>query len=471
MRLFSKIFLCAALVLSMAVLFSGYLLITYSYENAITRERDRVLIQYQYDKFTVQSKLIAYARNQPERSIPDDLTLTNFATELNGQVTFFSEDRELLISDFPEYVPYTIFALLNEVSEDAIVHSIQTIDGNAYIMVCSRVTQSGISLYLLIATDIDPIVTQKHWMIQRFGYVYFITLGCSMMLIFALTAFITKPIKRLTKAAERIAHGNYNEDLSVSAKDEIGELSASFNKMTDAINDKIHALSENARQKEEFVANFSHELKTPLTSVIGYADMLYQKNLSPEEIKKASWFILNEGLRLEALSIKLMDLIVLNKQDFVLEEVLADELLQSVLDGFHPVMKEQNVKTQIIADPAYIKVEYDLFKTLLINLVDNAIKAGSTEIKIIGKNMQGCYCISVMDNGRGIPETELQKITEAFYTVDKSRSRKQHGVGLGLALAAKIAEIHGSVLLFESREHEGTVVKIKLHCERGGEDA
>jgi len=466
MRLFAKIFLCAVLVISAAVLFSGYLLITLSHENAALRETDRALTQYQYDKFSVQAGLISNTESLPEGEPPDDTILSGFSSDLNGQAAFFSEDKTLLYSNLPEPAD---FSLLDGVSDSTIVHQIQKIGDRSYLMVCGKLTQSGISLYLLIATDISTVVAQKELMIQSFEKVYFITLGLSLVLILILSALLTRPINRLAKAAARIAGGNYDERLSVSSGDEIGVLSENFNLMADAIEDKINELSANARQKEDFVASFAHELKTPLTSVIGYADMLYQKPLQPEQVKDAAWYILNEGLRLEALSLKLMDLIVLNRQDFMLEEMPSDELFQNIAGGLKPLFEEKRVSLHMKVYPAYVKVEYDLFKTLMLNLIDNGIKAGCGEIHITGKPNGSRYLVSVSDNGRGIPSSELDRITEAFYMVDKSRSRKQHGAGLGLALASKIAEIHGSSLEFRSSEGVGTVVKINLICGRSGD--
>ena len=347
---------------------------------------------------------------------------------------------------------------------------IQNVGDENYITVSGKITQSGVTMFLLIATDISGVIAQKEQMMRSFVQIYFITLLLSMVLILALSAFITRPIKRMNKAAFGISRGRYSERLPVSGGDEIGELSDSFNLMADAVEGKIHELMENARQKEDFVANFAHELKTPLTSVIGYADMLYQKTLTTEQVKDAAWYILNEGLRLEALSLKLMDLIILNRQDFTLEEMRSDELLTNIAGGLKPMLDEKNVTLQFNVHPAYIMVEYDLFKTLILNLIDNAIKAGCGKIEITGRQSDNIYSISVTDNGRGIPASELARITEAFYTVDKSRSRKQHGAGLGLALAERIAVIHGSSLEINSGEGVGTIVKIDLIHEKGACD-
>jgi signal transduction histidine kinase len=163
-----------------------------------------------------------------------------------------------------------------------------------------------------------------------------------------------------------------------------------------------------------------------------------------------------------------MDLIILNRQDFVLEEFPADELLHNIADTLKSLLSNENVRFELEVVRDYIKVDYDLFKTLLLNLIDNAVKAGSTEITLTGGIMRESYRISVLDNGCGIPSDEINRITEAFYMVDKSRSRKQHGAGLGLALASKIAEIHGSRLEFVSAPGKGTTVSLYLQLEGGG---
>lgn len=454
MRLFAKIFLCATIVLSVALSLSGYLLISSSYSNAIRRETEHALDEYQYNKFSVQAALLTQMDNFQEV----------FSENYDSKVALFAEDKSLMFSSLPEE---SHFEILDMVYDDTLIHRIEQVGLRQYIMVCGRLAQSGRILYLLVASDMSSIGMQKEEMIQSFGRIYFLMLGVSMFSIFVLAILLTQPIKSLTKAAMCIARGDYDKRLSASSSDEIGELSKSFNMMADAIEEKMEELSVNAQQKEDFVANFAHELKTPLTSVIGYADMIYQKELSRDDVKDAARYILDEGLRLEALSIKLMDLIVLNRQKFVLEEMLASELLEDIVQSLMPSFAEKNIDVQLEAEHAYMKVDYDLFKTLLLNLIDNSIKAGCTKIEISGKQCGIRYCIGISDNGCGIASCEIKRITEAFYMVDRSRSRKQHGAGLGLALVSRIAEIHGASLQFTSEERKGTLVEISLPWEEG----
>jgi len=463
MRLFAKFFLCATFVISIALLISGYLLISLSHESAIGRETERALNQFQFDRFTVQANMIANADGLMEGT--GHSMFNRLSSELSGLTAFFGEDKQLIYSALPSQ---TDFSLLGDITNNAHIIEFQTVDGTNYIMVCGKIIQSGITLYFLIANDISTVIAQREYMTQSFITIYAFTILFSMVMILILAALIVRPIKRMNRAAAKMAQGHYDERLRIRSGDEIGELSKSFNLMADAIEEKIHELSENARQKEDFVANFAHELKTPLTSVIGYADMIYQKNLPSEQTKDAAWYILNEGLRLEALSLKLMDLIVLNRQDFVLEEMNTEELFEDISGSLKPMLEDKSVSLHLNIQPAYIKVEYDLFKTLMFNLIDNAVKAGCRKIDVSGKQNKNRYSISVIDNGRGMPQSELAKITEAFYTVDKSRSRRQHGAGIGLALVSKIVEIHGSTLSFNSAENVGTDVRFDLACGRGG---
>jgi signal transduction histidine kinase len=451
-RLFAKLSICATVIVGLALSLSGYLLISSSYRNAIQRETERALDEYQYSKFAVQAAVITNPENFQEV----------LRLDYDSQMALFAEDRSLVFSNLSFEIQFEPRYM---VSDNTVAYRIEKTASKPHIMVWGRVVQSGKTFYLLVASDISSLSNQKKAMVQSFGRVYFLTLGISLLLVFVLAALLSRPINRLTQVSMEIAGGQYDKRICVSSDDEMGDLSSSFNSMADAIEEKIDELSTSARQKEDFVANFAHELKTPLTSIIGYADMIYQKSLSGQDIKNAASYIIDEGLRLAALSSKLMDLIVLERQDFILEEMRADEVLQNIVESLLPLVTEKAVELQLDTDPAYIKVDYDLFKTCILNLIDNSIKAGSTKIIVSGKRYGRRYCIGVADNGRGIPLCEIERITEAFYMVDKSRSRKQHGVGLGLSLVSRIAEIHGATLKFTSEEHKGTLVELNLFCE------
>lgn len=511
MRLFTKIFLCGVLVCGLAFSISGYFLLHYSMENSMAREAEFALQQYQYDKFTVQSAFLDYSDftvtmlmtdeyGQEEDDIiiwkvlpetqhgfgtekgggmqgpgdsgflernraleePAEEIFSFLAEEISVPVAFFAKDKTLLYSE----IEGMDLSFLDALSENAHAYRFLTGPRGSCVLVGSEMECGGERIYFVTEWNIDTTVGQQEMLQQYFRRCYLAAMGVGMVLFGILSVLLTGPLKRMSRAASRIAQGDYGERLDMAGKDEIGELALSFNRMADAVEEKIEELSEAAREKEDFVANFAHELKTPLTSIIGYADMIYQKELPREAVRDASFYIWNEGMRLEALSLKLMDLTVLGRQEFPLEEMGAEELLQDVAEGLRPFLEENRITLRLEAEDAYIRVDYDLLKTLLINLMDNSRKAGCRRIELTGRIEDAGYRICVEDDGCGMEQEELTRITEAFYMVDKARSRRQHGAGLGLALADRIARVHGCELVFQSGKGEGTKVSFTLIYEQ-----
>ena len=231
---------------------------------------------------------------------------------------------------------------------------------------------------------------------------------------------------------------------------------------------ELEHLQELASRREDFIASFAHELKTPLTAIIGYADMLRSKEMPPKSRFTAAGYIFSEGKRLEALSLKLLDIMVVGKQDFEKRRYDAGVLIREVAAVTVPSVSEEGISLDIRWEKAEIAIEPDLFKTLLINLVDNARKASKRgqSIELFGKNEEEGYAFYVRDYGRGMKQEDIEKITEPFYMVDKSRSRAQNGAGLGLALCKRIAQLHGTSLEYASQPGQGTTVRVLL---AGGE--
>ena len=176
----------------------------------------------------------------------------------------------------------------------------------------------------------------------------------------------------------------------------------------------------------------------------------------------------SEGKRLETLSLKLLDLLVLEKEDLPLQPVSPKALIEDMAREFRPILEPKQIELSCRCQEGACNLEPDLFKSLLYNLMDNARKAmdetGGRVLIQSEMTEDGCR-IRVADNGRGMPQAALDKITEAFYRVDKSRSRAQGGAGLGLALCRRIVELHRGDIQFASREGVGTCVTL---CLRGG---
>lgn len=229
----------------------------------------------------------------------------------------------------------------------------------------------------------------------------------------------------------------------------------------------INSLKKEIEKRETFVADFTHELKTPMTSIIGYADMLRSYDLAEQERREAADAVYREGKRLERLAMRLLDLIVLKNEAAVLSPIHTEMLFESLRASLRFLPQKYGVSVNLQTEPAVICAELTLLLSLLYNLADNACKAspkGET-VRICGTADGAWYRISVADRGCGIPEQSLERITEPFYMEDKSRSRGQGGAGLGLALSKRIAELHQTRLVFDSAVGCGTTVSIKLKLE------
>jgi signal transduction histidine kinase len=452
MRFFTKLFLCVTLVLTVALSFAEYFTASASFGNAMDHQIEEALQQHQLVKYALQADILT-ALGQGTLS---QNGLQDLAKQTGEELSVLLELEELSADEKAQAITDLTYSVSQEGEREMLA-------------VVSCFAQSGYLLRLTTTQDISYVFQESQALEQSCAKVFLLAAGAGALLTLLLSWLLTRPIKRLEQTSQAFAQGDYNARLVPTSRDEIGDLTRTFDQMADTIQEKIAALERAVEQREDFVANFAHELKTPMTSIIGYADTLYQRKLPADQVQEAAGYILNEGLRLEALSFKLMELITLEKQSFLLEEMELTPFFQDMQESIRTPAAQRGVEVRFQWDDGYVRMEYDLFKTMVLNLLDNGLKSGGTQVTVTGSHQENGYVLAVADNGRGIPAGELKRITEAFYMVDKSRSRKEHGAGLGLALCQRIAAIHGATLTFESQEGVGTTVKVWLPLDEEGE--
>ena len=219
-------------------------------------------------------------------------------------------------------------------------------------------------------------------------------------------------------------------------------------------------------RQERFMGSFAHELRTPMTAIIGYADLLRGQTLTPEEQRQAAAYIFSEGKRLENLSQKLLELLVLGRDEADLQPASPSDIIKGLVSYMGPYYGEFGMEIALDCQPGQCMLDAGLFRSLLVNLLDNARKAmegrKGTVFIMCRMTKSGCR-LSVSDRGRGIPEEALEHLTEAFYRADKSRARAQGGAGLGLSLCREIVRLHSGSLRFESQVGVGTTVTAVLN--------
>lgn len=270
-----------------------------------------------------------------------------------------------------------------------------------------------------------------------------------------------KPLQELNENAKNIAEGFYHQRIVVNRKDEVGQLGENFNKMAEAVEVRTNRLRESEQRKTIFMGDLTHELKTPMTAISGYAQTLLSARISDEDREEALTYIIEQCRRLERLSRKMTNLLELGQNaELELEEVAIKKLFSSAAMSCEMILKNKKIALQIVEQGEYFIVDFDLMTDVLINLLDNAVKASEEGAKIVLRATD--RCIEVQDFGRGIPKDEQNKILEPFYMVDKSRSRKNGGAGLGLALVSLILEKHNIKMSIVSELGEGSRFILKF---------
>ncbi len=302
-----------------------------------------------------------------------------------------------------------------------------------------------------------------------------VLIGAGITLLIALTASyfisksITSPIKDMTDTARKIATGDFSKKARSGRRDELGELADSLNAMSDELQQKMENLRKMDKMRTDFVANVSHELKTPLTLICGYIETLQDRALNDPEM--APRFIAIVKDHCDRLCNIIDDLLSLSELELSTESINAStfdlaSLAEDVTLGFGHALdgKDQTLRIDTIGENFEITADAEKIEQLLANLVDNSIKytgrAGKIRITIEDRN--DSIHIAVEDNGIGIPEQDIDRVFERFYRVDKARSREAGGTGLGLGIAKHIVLAHGGSIRLESRVKRGTTVHVTL---------
>ena len=315
------------------------------------------------------------------------------------------------------------------------------------------------------AYDIPEVYATRHQQLVSFRKIFVLVIGIEIVVSYFLAMILTRPLQKLSQVSKQIADGDYSVRVPVHTEDEIGELSVSFNYMTEQLIEKLMKLDQLLKNQEEFMGSFAHEMKTPLTSIIGYADLMRMEALSKEEQKRSMWVLfIQKGKRLQNLSFKINETSCFEKST-VSDEKTRFRANDSRSSYIHAVsFKRTRYSCEFKFKKSNCKIEPDLLKSLILNLIDNALKSMNSGgiLTVEDRAIQEGAKIYISDTGCGMPKDEISKITEAFYRIDKSRSRKQGGVGLGLAICKEIVRIHQGEMRFISQQGKGTTVIITI---------
>lgn len=335
----------------------------------------------------------------------------------------------------------------------------EEIGGRQILITGSNVNVRNERYAVYVVEDITGVYESITRMVWRFALIGGVGILLGFVLIGLLVRRSMQPLAVLKTAAGRIAAGGYGERATVLSKDEVGALANDFNRMAEAVENHIGELIETAERQRLFIGGVTHEFKTPLTTVILNADTLQNAYMDEEKRQTALSYIERQCKWLERMTQKLLKLITL-KQDIELKPSSVPQLFERVEESMAETLRQRDTRLISECKLNTLSMDADLMQSVLINLVDNASKASAPGQAVTMRAYDDV--IEVSDNGIGIPESELARITEPFYVVDKSRSKKLGGSGLGLALVKEIVNAHGAALEIESSVGVGTTIRVRF---------
>lgn len=459
-----KIMLSMLCLLALLFGTGGSLLIAQSFESSLDRQEESARDSHQLilDALAAVSSLDAWTTSNDASSLIERLHAQSASSWT--AMRFSSEDKVLYESGA------TGLGFADDRSGIDAGHSalFTLSDGDRRYVQLTGALVIGDELYYLDAVhDLTPLYETRDQQQAAFRTIFLVLIVCCAAMAWGIAWFLTKPLSLLSHAARELASGNLAHRSNVRSSDEVGALSADFDAMAQQLERSVHDMQQSLERQERFMGHFAHEVKTPMTSIIGYADLMRHDGLDPADRADAASYIFSEGKRLENLSLKLLDLFVVGKTDFHLDEHEPAQLVEDAVANEKPRCEEAGANLTCRCERGLCLLEPDLVRSLLLNLIENARKAvdGAGVIRVTCTMLPDGCRLRVEDTGKGIPEEALPQVTEAFYRADTARSRAEGGAGLGLSLCARIAQLHHGDLHIESSPGRGTRVTVDL---RGG---
>ncbi len=393
--------------------------------------------------------------------------VNKYGDTLNSRIIIIDEEKRVVADSNDEFNFLTLELI--EV-EESLKGEIST--NNYYFRDIGHVMYIGypvifedeINGSVFISESINNLYEKVNSLIYKIKVLIIVISFLIIVGLYLLTYFFLKPINKFYPAIENIKKGDLGQKVDIKTRDEFNLLGEAFNSMTVRLN-------EVDEQRESFVANVSHELKTPLASIkLLTENLLLQEDIEKKVYREFLEDINDEIDRLNNIVTELLSLVDLDKNKLKLNYQIAylNYILEKIIEQLNPLAKEKNIKLVLEEiDRIQIKMDKDKIKQAIINIVHNAIKYSeeNTVVKVSLYSDKSYATIKVSDTGYGIPKESIPYIFDRFYRVDKARSRKTGGTGLGLSISKQIINMHHGTINVKSRVGKGTTFYIKIPLE------
>lgn len=471
MKLWQKIFLSSLMLIILTLNIVSVILLNNSHRLIIEREQSHAINEHEY--FTaVFINAITYEKLASGTIALDTYEITKVAVNVvNGQkldAVIYNDSKTISaknISDKLNSLIHDNFINDIDTAKSEYKTSVFTVDDKKIMVIGSAIDVEDMTYFIVTACDISEIYTMKK---QQSDFIRQVSIGASAvvsLILLIMTIILLRPLKRLNVYTKEIAGGKYNMRIRQKGSLEFCQLADNMNTMAEAVQSHARKLENIAESRQTFIANLAHEMKTPLTSILGFADLLrIKKHISDSERTEYANTIVEETKRLRSLSGKLMELITIGGTEIEKKPVSLPKLIIKTKTALTPLLDKNKVSLVCNYEDITFSADEELFKSLLYNIIENAVKASPMGEKIVLNSAmyEGDAVITITDYGTGMSKKDMQRVFEPFYMVDKSRSRKAGGAGLGLALCAEIAKLHNAVLEIDSKIGKGTTIFITI---------
>ncbi|GLB60081.1 sensor histidine kinase [Cytobacillus sp. NCCP-133] len=320
-------------------------------------------------------------------------------------------------------------------------------------------THNGKNYALFLRPDIKLLFNEMHLL---FAWLLAFTIILSIIMVVFSTKYLVRPISKLTKATKSLSNGDFNVELDINRYDELGELSHSFQRMAN----KLEQMDD---MRKEFISNISHDIQSPLSNIKGYTNLLENASTSSKERVQYVSIINGEIRRLSTLTKQLLLLASLDRNDDILKKKTFNvgQQMKDLIRNYQWLVSEKGIMlsyslpdTEIIGDPSLLNTVWD-------NLLANAIKYNKPDgsIEILIEEREKSIAVTFEDSGIGMSKAEIDRIFDRFYRADTARTRTIEGTGLGLSIVWSIVKLHDGHVYVKSEEKEGTafIVELPVH--------
>lgn len=478
MKLKHKVFLVTMLSTILSISLTALFILQANFKILLEEEREQAVVRHNYLISSITSQIIvqkiSYTNDFLDQAdiqkMIEELSVSQF--NLYGIEVSVMYDGDYILGSSQKALEHQQDFLKQLEDTNQIYTSICDEGKQTFLITGCQLKLENESYLLLTTSEITDLFThyQEHFIVV-FGLSLVFALLISLVL-YVVIANLLNPLSQLNHSILKIAKGDYSLRLKEKGTEEFVELAHNINTMTLAIEDKTQQLMELADNRQQFINHFAHEMKTPLTSILGFADILrIKKNVSDEERYEYAGIISEEARRLKGLSSKLLELATTNEKALDMELVNIPQLYEEVNQIITPILDRKHIHLIIEAEDLNLMCDKYLVKSMLYNLIDNAYKASYARQMIYLKaySQNNSIVMEVKDQGVGMNETTLKHVLEPFYMADKARSRQVGGSGLGLALCAQIVEVHHAKLNITSQLNQGTSITITWRKEDDNE--